>query len=79
MIEFKVAPEDVIVIYCGRGNFPDDDREQWTDGCNLLALREGVVIGYDRNSITNQEFRQAYYNHYQRQGKDITGRKCAWL
>ncbi|MGV3589602.1 MAG: arginine deiminase family protein, partial [Adhaeribacter sp.] len=71
IIEFKVAPEDVIIIYCGSGNFPDDDREQWTDGCNLLALREGVVIGYDRNTITNQEFRQAYQNHYRRRGEEL--------
>lgn len=68
IIEFKAAPEDVIIIYCGSGNFPDDDREQWTDGCNLLALREGVVIGYDRNTITNEEFRLAYQNHYARRG-----------
>jgi arginine deiminase len=71
IIEFKVAPENVIVIYCGSGNFPDDDREQWTDGCNLLALREGVVIGYDRNTITNQEFRNAYLNHYRRRGEEL--------
>ncbi|MDB5261150.1 MAG: amidinotransferase, partial [Adhaeribacter sp.] len=67
MIEFKVALAEIIIIYCGSGNFPDDDREQWTDGCNLLALREGVAIGYDRNTITNQEFRNAYRNHYARQ------------
>ena len=70
IIEFKVAPEDVI-IYAGSGNFPDDDREQWTDACNLLALREGVVIGYDRNTVTNQEFRNAYQNHYQKQSKNL--------
>jgi len=71
IIEFKVAPEEVIVIYCGSGNFPDDDREQWTDACNLLALREGVVIGYDRNTITNLEFSNVYRNHYQKQGKPL--------
>ena len=70
-IEFKVAPEDVMIIYCGSGNFPDDDREQWTDACNLLALREGVVIGYDRNTITNLEFSKVYRNHYQKQGKPL--------
>ena len=70
-IEFKVAPEDVIILYSGNGIFPDDDREQWTDSCNLLALREGVVIGYDRNSITHLEFRKAYQKHYRRQGKDL--------
>jgi arginine deiminase len=71
MIEFKVAPEDVIILYSGNGIFPDDDREQWTDSCNLLALREGVVIGYDRNSITHLEFRKAYQKHYRRQGKEL--------
>ncbi|WP_034256720.1 arginine deiminase family protein [Adhaeribacter aquaticus] len=71
IIDFKVAPEDVIIIYCGGGNFPDDDREQWTDGCNLLALREGVVIGYDRNTTTSAEFRNAYANHYRKQGKEL--------
>jgi arginine deiminase len=71
MIEFKVAAEEVIILYSGSGNFPDDDREQWTDSCNLLALREGVVIGYDRNSITHLEFRKAYQKHYHRQGKDL--------
>lgn len=70
-IDFNVKPEDVIILYCGGGNFPDDDREQWTDGCNLLALREGVVIGYDRNTVTNQEFREAYKNHYERKGQTL--------
>ncbi len=28
-------------------------REQWNDGNNVLALRPGVVIGYDRNDDTN--------------------------
>ena len=28
-------------------------REQWTDGSNLLALAPGVVIGYERNVKTN--------------------------
>ena len=28
-------------------------REQWDDGCNLLALRPGVVVAYERNIATN--------------------------
>ena len=27
-------------IYSGNNEFPFDAREQWTDSCNLLALRE---------------------------------------
>ncbi len=44
------------IIRCAGGRFPYDEREQWTDACNLLALREGVVIGYDRNKETEKEF-----------------------
>jgi arginine deiminase len=28
-------------------------REQWDDGCNVLALRPGVVVAYERNVSTN--------------------------
>ncbi len=28
-------------------------QEQWTDANNLLALEPGVVVSYDRNTITN--------------------------
>lgn len=46
------------IIPCAGGEFPDSEREQWTDACNFLAIREGVIIGYDRNVKTEQEFRQ---------------------
>ncbi|MFN7279467.1 MAG: arginine deiminase family protein, partial [bacterium] len=42
----------------GNNEFPYDAREQWTDSCNLLALREGVVLGYDRNDRTTEAFRK---------------------
>jgi arginine deiminase len=32
-------------------------REQWNDGNNVLALRPGLVIGYDRNDDTNAALR----------------------
>src|SRR6185369_17036899 len=44
-------------IYSGNNEFPFDAREQWTDSCNLLALKEGVVLGYDRNDKTAEAFR----------------------
>lgn len=50
-------------IYSGNDTFPYDAREQWTDSCNLLALREGVVVGYDRNDKTVEAFK--------RQGFDV--------
>jgi len=45
-------------IYSGDGQFPFGQREQWTDSCNVLALKEGVVIGYDRNDRTAEGFKK---------------------
>lgn len=53
------STEKVKFIYSGNNEFPFDAREQWTDSCNLLALREGVVLGYDRNDKTVEAFRKA--------------------
>src|SRR5690606_7657251 len=51
------SEEPVQFVYSGNNEFPFDSREQWTDSCNLLALKEGVVLGYDRNNKTNEAFR----------------------
>jgi arginine deiminase len=48
----------ITFIYSGNNEFPFDAREQWTDSCNLLALNEGVVLGYDRNDKTVEAFRE---------------------
>ncbi|HET8599267.1 MAG TPA: arginine deiminase [Segeticoccus sp.] len=32
-------------------------REQWDDGCNVLALEPGVVVAYERNVTTNTYLR----------------------
>lgn len=50
------AKEKVRFIYSGNNVFPFDAREQWTDSCNLLALKDGVVLGYDRNDKTVEAF-----------------------
>ncbi|MBO3745517.1 arginine deiminase [Streptosporangiaceae bacterium NEAU-GS5] len=39
------------------------EREQWDDGCNVLALEPGVVVAYERNTTTN--------NHLRRQGIEV--------
>lgn len=49
--------DKVKFIYSGNNEFPFDAREQWTDSCNLLALKEGVVLGYDRNDKTVEAFK----------------------
>lgn len=50
--------EPVTIIYSGNNTFPYDSREQWTDSCNLVALKEGVVLGYDRNDKTVEAFKE---------------------
>ncbi|QHT65979.1 amidinotransferase [Rhodocytophaga rosea] len=49
-------------IYSGNNEFPFGVREQWTDSCNLLAVKEGVVIGYDRNDKTVEAFRNTGFD-----------------
>ena len=34
------------------------EREQWDDGCNLLAVSPGVVVTYERNVTTNTYLRR---------------------
>jgi arginine deiminase len=34
------------------------EREQWDDGCNVLAISPGVVVAYERNVTTNTYLRQ---------------------
>jgi arginine deiminase len=60
--DFGVRPEDVRIIYSGGNVFPHDEREQWTDSCNVVALKEGVVIGYDRNDKTAVAFKEAGFD-----------------
>ncbi|MFB2121516.1 arginine deiminase family protein [Parapedobacter sp. 2B3] len=60
--ELGAAPADVSIIMSGNNEFPYDAREQWTDSCNLLAIREGVVLGYDRNDKTTEAFRAAGFD-----------------
>ncbi|MBX3101238.1 MAG: amidinotransferase [Bacteroidetes bacterium] len=52
---------EVKLIYSGDGEYPYDEREQWTDSCNLLVVQEGVAIAYDRNDRTMDAFRKAGY------------------
>jgi arginine deiminase len=44
--------DELELIFSGNGEWPYDEREQWTDGCNLVALKPGVAITYERNEKT---------------------------
>jgi arginine deiminase len=41
------------------GNRFEQEREQWDDGNNVVALEPGVVLAYDRNVHTNTMLRRA--------------------
>ncbi len=46
------------VVPTGGDEF-EQEREQWDDGNNVVALQPGVVVAYDRNEWTNARLRQA--------------------
>ncbi len=48
-------------ILSGDGESPYQEREQWTDGCNLVAIKPGVACTYDRNQYTEKAFIKAGY------------------
>lgn len=52
---------NVEFILSGLGESPYQEREQWTDGCNLVAIRPGIALTYDRNKKTEEAFRRAGY------------------
>ena len=49
-------------IKCGSDNLIYQEREQWTDGANAFATSPGKIIGYDCNTHTIKELKQAGYN-----------------
>jgi len=52
---------DMKFIFSGMGMTPYQEREQWTDGCNLVCVKPGVGITYDRNVMTAKAFEKAGY------------------
>jgi arginine deiminase len=42
-------------ICCGGPHPTTQEREQWASGCNFVAVRPGVVLGYSRNEGTMRE------------------------
>ncbi len=59
-IRAEINPKMKFVL-SGDGESPWQEREQWTDGCNLVCLRPGVAITYDRNPKTEDAFRDYGY------------------
>ncbi len=49
---------DEINVLAATQDVKSAEREQWDDGCNVLAVRPGVVVAYERNVTTNTYLRR---------------------
>jgi arginine deiminase len=57
MLDLPLEP-----IFVGGSRRTLQEREQWTSGCNFVAVRPGVLLGYSRNEATYAEMqREAGY------------------
>ena len=52
---------DMKFVFSGKGESPFQEREQWTDSVNLVSLKPGVAIAYDRNLKTLSAFEDEGY------------------
>lgn len=53
LLAANLGVEKVELIRCGGDNIVAAGREQWNDGSNTLTIAPGVVVVYNRNTITN--------------------------
>ena len=53
-VNFPLEP-----ILCGGAVRATQEREQWASGCNLLTVRPGIALAYQRNEGTLVEFEKA--------------------
>ena len=50
-VDFRFEP-----IFCGGPERASQEREQWSSGCNMFAIRPGLALSYKRNDATLAEF-----------------------
>lgn len=50
---------DQVKLITTGGDAFEAEREQWNDANNVLTLRPGVVVGYERNTWTNEKYDKA--------------------
>ena len=58
LLEEALSVTEIRFITTG-GDVFEAEREQWNDANNVLTLRPGVVVGYDRNLSTNEKYDKA--------------------
>ena len=57
-IEKALGVDQLNLITTGGDGF-EAEREQWNDANNVLTVSPGVVIGYERNTYTNEKYDKA--------------------
>lgn len=57
-IEQALGLDQIRLITTGGDRF-EAEREQWNDANNVLTVEPGVVIGYERNTWTNEKYDKA--------------------
>ena len=58
VVQEAMGLKELRVVPTGGDEF-EQEREQWDDGNNVVALAPGVVVAYDRNEWTNARLRKA--------------------
>jgi arginine deiminase len=62
--------KELRVIPTGGDTF-EQEREQWDDGNNVVALQPGVVVAYNRNEWTNARLRKAGITVMEIEGSEL--------
>lgn len=63
--------EQVTLIRTGGDDIVAAAREQWNDGSNILAIAPGVVVVYDRNTVTNKKLEESGIELHKLRGSEL--------
>ena len=68
----KYLKREMTLIPCAGGDKVASEREQGNDGTNTLCIRPGVVVVYNRNSVTNDILRSHGIKVYEMQSAELS-------
>jgi arginine deiminase len=70
VVQEALGLKELRVIPTGGDAF-EQEREQWDDGNNVVALQPGVVVAYNRNEWTNARLRKAGITVLEIEGSEL--------
>lgn len=62
ILEKYLGLDKVTLIKCGGEDMIAAEREQWNDGSNTLCIAPGVIVTYQRNTVTNKLLKEYNVN-----------------